>query len=109
MIQKYHLQINYWRLLGITVLIAVAFFALLFLIVAYEESDLGYKMIYKTAGVLFQIIAFPYFLYAKFNGLNSGNAFIPGSICGIILWSVLIEILFIKYGKKVKMNIKLSV
>jgi hypothetical protein len=100
MTQKNNLQVNYWRLLGIILIFSVILFVLLFLIVAYEESDQGYEIIYRISGVLFYIIAFPIALFAKINYLHSGGAFIWGAVAGIICWSVLMEIIFIRYSKK---------
>ncbi|MES2064076.1 MAG: hypothetical protein V4456_19285 [Bacteroidota bacterium] len=98
--QKYHLQINYWRLLGIILVLGAILFVLLLVIVAYEESDQGYEIVYKTAGVLFRIITFPLILFSKISAFQGGKAFIIGTVIGVFSWSVLTEMLFIRYSKK---------
>jgi hypothetical protein len=106
MTQKYHLRINYWRLLGIILVLGAILFALLLLILAYEESDQGYEIVYKIAGVLFKIIAFPLILFSKV-GAFGGVGFVAAAFIGVISWGVLIEVLFVKYGKKSKDGAKL--
>ena len=98
--QKYHLQINYWRLLGVILSLSIFLLVLLLLILAYEESDQGYEIVYRIAGVLFRIIAFPLILFSKIDAFRSNLTFVVGNVIGVISWSVLIEVLIIKFGRK---------
>lgn len=98
--QKYHLQINYWRLLGIILLLGAIIFVLLLLILAYEESDQGYEIVYRIAGALFRIIAFPLILFSKISTFRSNMAFIVGNVIGVICWAVFMEVLLVRFGKK---------
>lgn len=92
--QKYHLQVNYWRMLISTLLLSLISVMLFVVVFAYEESGDGTEIVFHIAKILFFIIAFLFIILQKLAVFEGWMALIIGILVSAFFYSLLIEFIF---------------
>ncbi len=106
--QNYRLKINYWRLLISIVLFTIITVVCYFIYFAYDESGTGKELIFHISGWVLNLTLYPAYLLPE--NLLRDNLW--GVLCcfanGIILDSLLIELILIKYQSyRLKKSVKI--
>ena len=96
--QKYYKQINFWRFLTICAIITVVGVIAYFVCSAYSDGGSIPKPIGGAAIGLVYLIFYPVLLAWLIPSLDNGGI-IAGALLGIILDSLLIEFIIIRYKK----------
>jgi len=103
--QKYYKQINFWRFITICVIITVVGVIAYFISYAYANGGSPEPIGYAAIGFVY-LIFYPVALVWLIPSLNNGGI-ITGALLGIILDSLFIEFIIIRY-KKYKAKKKLT-
>jgi len=99
MAQKYHLQINYWRLLRSTLWLSLLTVVLYFVVFAYEENGNGKEVVFEIAKFLFIALAFFSLILQKLSVFAGWIALIVGILVSALFYGLLIEFVFALYRK----------
>jgi hypothetical protein len=95
-VQSYYRQINYQRLLLLIFIFSLIMFISFFVVFAFEEGGEA-NTAYYTAQWIFRLISFPGFLFSNISFLNNLSGLILSITIGVLFYSLLVEILIIKY------------
>jgi positive regulator of sigma E activity len=97
MAQKYHLQINYWRLLRSTLLLSLLTVVLFFVVFHYSENGDGTETVFHLAKFLFITLAFLLIILQKFSVFDGWTTLIIGILVSALFYGLLIEFVFALY------------
>jgi hypothetical protein len=97
--QKYYLQINYLRLLALTIAICFVSVVLFVVLAVYSENGDGIETGFHIIRTLFIILDFPSIIFSEVTAFSGWLNFATGMLVSALFDSLLIEIVIIIYSR----------